>query len=104
MFSLIALALAFLSFVVFRGREPVPARPEAARVGALVAITALACILASRYGPTEESGGVVAGLVIGAIVALGGELFGGIVAPLAVGVAGAAALHFFKTPLIPSAQ
>ncbi|AIE84483.1 hypothetical protein [Fimbriimonas ginsengisoli] len=104
MFSLIALALAFLSFIAFRGRGPAPARPEAVRIGALVAITALSCILASRYGPSEDSGGVVAGLVIGAVVALGGELFGGIVAPLAVGVAGAAALHFLKTPLISSAQ
>jgi hypothetical protein len=100
---LIALALAVLDFV-FRPKDRESTRPPAARILALLAVLVVAVGLTVKYGPAADTLGLVTGLVAGAIVALVGELLGGSVAALAMGVAGASALHLLKAPVLPAAQ
>lgn len=101
---LIALALAGLSRFAFRDREPLAWHVDGTRILALLLTAFVGGFLIFRFAPEVDWTGLLGGLVIGIVAVLLGDVVGGALAPFAIGVAGASAVHLLPANVQPNAM
>ena len=79
-------------------------RPDSPGIIAMLGVLLVAGLIAAKYGPAEDKVALIVGLIIAAVASLGGAFVGGKVAPVALGVAAASAIHLLSPMTMSVAQ
>ena len=101
---LVSFALCVLAHFVFDEKFKDGPRLEWSGILATLGVVLTAGLIAAKYAPAEDKVGLTVGLAIGAIAGIGGSLLRGKIAPIALGVAAASAIHLLGAPIMSVAQ